>query len=276
MNITSFLIQRLRQPGLAAIIALLGVAGPAGAATINFNGAGGAGGGYGNTLQFSGGGITVDAYAWADTGALQTSTPTNWYYFQTAEVWSWSTGLGICNRLEGQNGVSCDTNEHEIDTAGTRDDLLVLHFDQLVNFENLQVTVDPWDGPGSDPNDRDIRFWIATVGAAPNLSPYSFDTLGGTFGASTLSTAPSSYNSYTHLLNVGGGPVAGNLLMITGNFANRSCTASNIEGDSECEAWKLSSIVVTPVDQVIPVPAAVWLLGSALGGLAWLRRRATR
>lgn len=272
---TPFVSTRLRRLTLALAAAGLGLAGQAGAVTIDFSGAGGNGGGFGNTLQFSAGGITVDAYAWADTGALQASTPTNWWYFQTAEVWSWSTGLGVCNRIEGQYGVSCDTNEHEIDTAGTRDDLLVLHFDQIVNFENLEVTVDPWDGPDSDPNDRDIRYWIATVAGAPDLSPYSFNTLGGTFGASTLSAATSSYNSYTHLLSALNGGLTGNLLMITGNFANRSCTASNIEGDSECEAWKLRSVVVSPIEQVIPVPAAAWLLGSALGGLAWIRRRVT-
>jgi hypothetical protein len=263
---------RLRRLSAAIAASSLGLAGTAGAVTIDFSGSGNVGG-YGNTLQFSAGGITVDAYAWADTGALQASTPTNWWYFQTAEVNSFPTGLGVCNRLEGLNGISCDTNEHEIDTAGTRDDLLVLHFDQLVNFENFEVTVDPWDGPGSDPNDRDVRYWIATVGGAPDLSTHSFNTLDGTFGANTWSPATSSYNSYTHLLNVGTGALAGNLLMITGNFANRSCTASNIEGDSECEAWKLKSVVVSPVDNVIPVPAAVWLLGSALGVLGWMRRR---
>lgn len=257
--------------GSAAVLAL--GAGPAGAVTIDFRNAGGSYG-YGNTLQFTAGGITVDAYAWAETGALQSSSP-NFWYFQTAELYSWATGIGICNRVEGSINSGCGTDEHEIDTAGSRDDLLVLYFDQLVSFDNLEVTVDPWDGThANDPNDRDIRYWISTVGSAPDLSTYSFNTLSGTFGASTLSSAPSSYNIFTHMLYNGGPAVSGNLLLLSGNFLNRSCTDLNIDGDSECEAWKLKSIVVAPVEQVVPVPAAAWLLGSALGGLAWLRRRA--
>jgi len=66
-------LQRFR-PLVAAV--LLGLCGSAGAVTITMTGAGGSGG-HGNTLQFSSGGITVNAYAWGETGALQTSTPSN-------------------------------------------------------------------------------------------------------------------------------------------------------------------------------------------------------
>jgi hypothetical protein len=264
--VTSANYPQITRSALCALA--LAVSGAAQAATIDFSN-GGTGGGYGNTLAFSGGGITVNAYAWAETGAPQTSTPTNYWYFQTAEVSSFSTGLGICNRVEGQIGLSCDTNEHEIDTVG-RDDLLVLYFDQLVSFEQLDILVDPWDGPGSDPNDRDIRYSIATVSSAPNLSTYSFATLSTAFGPSYLSAASSSYNAFNHVLPT---PMTGNLLLLSGNFIDRNCTASDISGDIECEAWKLKSIMVRPVEKVVPVPAAVWLLGSALGVLGWLRRR---
>jgi hypothetical protein len=266
-------ISQRRLPALVAAMAVL-VSQAAVAVTIDMRGTLGVYGGFGNTLQYSAGGISVDVFGWAETGSLQTSTPSNFWYFQTAEIYSFATGIGVCNRVEGSLGSgNCETNEREIDTAGSRDDLLVLYFDQTVNFSNLEVTVDPWDGTGSDPNDRDLRYWIASVPSAPDLSTFSFNTLSGTFGTSFLSSATSSYNAYTHLLSGVSGPMSGNLLMISGNWVNRNCTDSDITSDSECEAWKLKSVVVEPVSQVVPVPAAVWLLGSALGALGWMRRR---
>ena len=262
-----------RRTALLALAALtLGASGGAGAATIDLSGAGGPYG-FGNTLQFSAGGITVDVYAWAETGALQTTIPSSFYAFETAELQSWSTGIGICNRMEGATSSGCDTNEHEIDTVG-RDDLIVLFFNQVVSFDNLEVTVDPWDGVGSDPNDRDLRYWISTVGSAPDLSTQTFNTLSPAFGAGMLSNASSSYNAFTHLLhNAGASSISGDLLLISGDFMNRNCTNADITQDLECEAWKLKSVVVNSPTQVVPVPAAVWLLGSALGCLGLARRR---
>jgi hypothetical protein len=41
------------------------------------------------------------------------------------------------------------------------------------------------------------------------------------------------------------------------------------DGDGECSDW------IAPPQTVIPVPASVWLFGSALGLLGWMRRKAT-
>ncbi len=239
----------------------------ASAITIDLTNAGGAGS-YGNNLVFADGGITVTASAWAETGS-ESPASSGYYLLQTAQIWSWSTGLGVCNRNEGVASGSCNNNEHELDAVG-RDDLMVFYFDQVVSFAALQVTVDPYDGSGSDPNDRDLRYWVSTVGAAPALGTYTFNTLAPTFGTGFLSSAASSYNPFTHSLTGGsGGALTGNLLLISGNYANRNCTTANVSSDSECEAYKISSLTI----QAVPVPGAVWFTGSALGLLGWVRRR---
>jgi hypothetical protein len=252
---------------IAGLVAVLGSVSLASAATINFTNAGGSGS-YGNSLTFADSGISVTVSAWAETGS-QTPANSGYYLFQTAQVWSWSTGLGICNRNEGTANNSCDNNEHELDSVG-RDDLMVFYFDQVVNFANLQVTVDPYDGSGSDPNDRDVRYWVSTAGAAPSLGTFTFNTLSPTFGTGFLSPASSSYNPITHnLAGGGGGTLTGNLLFISGNYLNRNCTNSNISGDSECEAYKITNLTVS----MVPVPAALWMFGPALGAIGWARFR---
>lgn len=220
-------------------------------------------------MQFSSGGITVDVHAWAETGA-EAPASSGYYKFETAQVHSWATGLGNCNRDEGLASVSCNDNEHEVDSVG-RDDLMVFFFNQTVDFSQLEISVDPYDGSGSDPNDRDIRYWISTVAAAPDLSTYTFNTLAPTFGTGALSAASSSYGIYTHYLNgANGGAATGNLLLISGNYKIRSCSNYNGTSDTECEAYKIKSLSVAPV---IPVPAAAWLMGSALAAIGLLRRR---
>jgi hypothetical protein len=252
--------QRRAFTGLVAAF-LAGVATTAGAATINFSSADDTGvSTYGNSLAFSSDGIGVTARAFAETGA---ATGSGYYRFQTAEVFSWSTGLGICNRTEGTANVTCDNNGHEIDTGG-RDDLLVLVFDQVVNFSSL--TVLPFDGAGSDPNDRDVIYRVGNLAALPDLAGYSFDTLGGIagVGAEVLSAASSGYDPFTHALSG-----SGNVLFVSGNYHDRGCTAADVDDDGECEAYKVVDVVVSAV----PVPAVAWLLVPAFGIVGLRRRR---
>ncbi len=46
-----------------------------------------------------------------------------------------------------------------------------------------------------------------------------------------------------------------------------SSTVPCVGGDGECSDW------IAPPSAVIPVPASVWLFGSALGLLGWMRRK---
>lgn len=249
---------------------LVAAAGAAQALTIDLRGAGGSGG-FGNSLVFGGGGLSVTASAWAETGG-ELPAGSGYYAFQSAEIHSWSTGLGICNRSEGLAGSSCDSNEHEVDTVG-RDDLLVLVFNQRVSF--LSITVDPYDGPGSDANDRDILYRVGDLpGGLPNLANRSFASLGSIagLGAEQVSAAASGYGPLSHALSG-----VGNVLLVSGNYHDRNCFAADVSGDRECEAYKIASISVASFgSQVVPLPAGAWLLGSALGTLVVARRRGPR
>ncbi len=233
------------------------------ATTIDLTGQGSNGGGYGNQLTFSQDGINVNVSAFAETGS-EFPPSSQFYLFETAEVYSWSTGLGVCNQDEGIVGAGCVTNEHELDTV-RRDDLLVLQFDQEVNFEFL--TVDPFNGPGNDPNDRDIIYWVGNTNSMPDLTTQTFDTLDtmAGFSAETHESASSSFSPYTHVLSG-----TGNVLLLSGNYHDLGCRNRG-GSNSSCEEFKISDITVSQVSPV-PVPAAIWLLASALVGLGFVRK----
>jgi hypothetical protein len=248
--------------GLTALL----VTAPAGAVTISFLSGPANAGNWGNSLTFSDGGISVTASAFAETGA-ESPVSSGWYLFQTAQIYRWSTGLGVCNRNEGLASSTCSDTEHEVDTVG-RDDLLLFVFNQTVTFQS--VTVDPYNSSGDDPNDRDITYWVGSSANLANLATQTFDTLSAMPGfTETLVPATSSFNPITHALTG-----TGNVLLISGDYTNRNCKNADVTTNSECEAYKIRDITVTTGMTVVPVPAAAWLFGSALGLVAVARRRA--
>lgn len=236
------------------------------AVTISFLSGPANAGNWGNSLVFSNSGISVSASAYAETGG-ESPGGTGWYLFQTAQIYRWSTGLGICNRNEGLASSTCADDEHEVDTV-SRDDLLVFVFNQNVNLQS--ITVDPYNSSGSDPNDRDITYWIGNLASMPALTTQTFDTLSAmpTF-TETLNPATSGFDPYTHTLTG-----TGNVLLISGDYRNRNCKNADVTTNSECEAYKIRDLSVTAATTVVPVPGAVWLFGSALALMGVARRRA--
>ncbi len=255
---------RLTALGLATVALFASL--PAAAVTLSFLSGPANSGTWGNSLTFSNGGISVTASAWAETGA-ESPAASGWYLFQTAQIYRWSTGLGVCNRNEGLASSTCSDTEHEVDTV-SRDDLLVFVFSQTVNFQS--ITVDPYNSSGDDPNDRDITYWVGSTANLANLATQTFDTLGNMPGfTETQVFATSSFNPITHALTG-----TGNVLLLSGDYTNRSCKNADVTSNSECEAYKIRDITVSPAMAVVPVPAAAWLFGSALGLVAVARRRA--
>jgi hypothetical protein len=61
------------------------------------------------------------------------------------------------------------------------------------------------------------------------------------------------------------GPSSGVLAYAFGDWLNAGAGAGGSEFDPLATAWSVA----------VPVPAAVWLFGSALAGLGWMRRRKT-
>jgi hypothetical protein len=249
---------------LAMVAGLTGFSGLLNATSIDLRNELGNGGGFGNSLTFSNDGISVNVSSYAETGAASAGDA-DYYYFESAEVYSWDIGLGICTQLEGTSHNGCTNIEHEIDTAG-RDELLVFQFDQVVNFE--QVVVDPYQRGNYDPNDRDIIYWVGNADSLPNLSLDTFLSLSSLpgFGAETHSAASSGYDGYTHQLSG-----TGNILLLAGNYHDRNCLNYTTSNDGSCEAYKITHIDVSAA--VIPIPAAAWLFCSGLLGLAALRRK---
>ncbi len=74
-----------------------------------------------------------------------------------------------------------------------------------------------------------------------------------------------------------GGPLDKNLflnasLTLSSGISAAGSNAMSISTNSDEFGWVFTTLLTTPT---VPVPAAVWLFGSALGVMGWLRRKAT-
>jgi len=232
-------------------IAALSVALPASAGVVfDLTGTQGQTGSVGNTISFSSGGINVDISAYGETGHSQPSG-SGFFVFEEAHIASYSTGLGVCNQEEiGATGSisACINNGvlHQVDNV-SRDDLVVLQFDQVVNFINL--TVDPFQT-----HDRDISYWVGNSASLPDLLVETFDTLNDLtgFGNPLFESASASSAPFTHSLSG-----TGNILLISADYLK-----------DQDDRFKIADI---KVEAAVPLPAGAWLFLSALGGLVGLR-----
>jgi len=203
---------------------------------------------YGNQLTFLQGVETLRVQAWSNTAG----SPVNG--FETAHLRRFSTGLGVCNREEGSISSCINSNLlHQVDNV-SQQDLVLFLFDLPQAMQSL--TIDPygtWD--------RDVSFWVGNVAPSLTLSGSTFAHLGA-LGFSSQVNSLNSASDAALTLSLGG--YVGNALLVSGLFP----------GDGTPDRFKIRALTTTTVvANVVPVPAATWLLLSGIGLLAGLRRR---
>lgn len=201
---------------------------------------------YGNVRKFTQNGQVVWTSAWSDTGTGS---------LENAFLGRHSSGLGVCNRLEGSistcvgNGV-----DHQVDNAGQQD-FVLFRFDTPVALQSL--VVDP-----TGPWDRDVSFWVGTVDPAINLAgvPLANLTSLGFGGRIDVFNAPGE-----SALPVSLGGLIGNAILVS----------ALLPADNSIDRFKIRSLTAGPAT-VVPVPAAAWLFVSAGGLLVACRRTGAR
>jgi len=213
------------------------------------------GSGFGNGLDFG----DMTATAWATTGVPTGSNS----LIDQAQIQQWGTGLGACNKDEGLAFGGCNTNsEHQVDNLGD-DDYVLFTFDSLVQFENIKI--DPFFY-----SDRDVSFWIGNISSSgvmmsldpADLDPGQSNSVGfGDYNQKSFSKG--SGIKTVDLTGANGGNI-GNALL----FSARADAGNSYDND----LFKINSLEVIAV---VPVPAAAWLFGSGLLGLAGIARRKT-
>lgn len=200
---------------------------------------------WGNQLTFSKGGQQLKVSAWADTGSAPAGS------FETAYLGRFSTGLGVCNRGEGSITACIDAGlDHQVDNVGQQDLVLFL-FDTPQAFTSL--TIDPWGVW-----DRDVSFWVGTV--APNLS---------LAGASRTTLVALGFGPQVDSFNSAGESALS--ISLGGRVGNALIVSALFPADASPDRFKIKSLVTTNAT-VVPLPATMWLLVSALGSLAGVRR----
>jgi hypothetical protein len=243
---------------LGATLLMLGQPPPASAATLVDFANGGApeaivGGLFSVHRIFSADGIAVDVSAWANTGTNPAGS------FAGGHLGRYDSGLGVCNRGEAavagglSNCVFDGGLRNQVDNVGQHD-LVLFVFSETVRLD--AITIDPFGA-----FDRDLSYWIGNVSTPLQLAGLGFGNLAGLgFGA-----RQDSFNGVgADPLTIALGGVTGNALLVGARYP----------ADGLADKFKIRSLEVSAA--VVPVPAAGWLLVSAVGGLGALRTRARR
>jgi hypothetical protein len=134
----------------AAATGLIAASSVANAATITFDLRSGgtfAGSGYGNSLTYTSGDVTLRITAWGLTGNGNTT-------FQTAQLGQFSTGLGSCNRGEGTN---CGDPAHQVDNV-SQYDFVLFQLSGPGTFSFSSIVIDPFGT-----HDRDVSYYVGNA-----------------------------------------------------------------------------------------------------------------
>lgn len=196
------------------------------------------GSGDGNSYEFFDpvSGVGLDAYAWSDVGGRS---------FTASEVTRFGTGAGVCNPSEDISifvfTLPCKhfRGPRSIDNAGGLQDwmLFILHDDSV--WQELTLM-----GAG----DTDVHYAIGTINTR-NLEGMTYSEVAALgFNPAVAVTDGST------TIDLGG--VSGNALLIGSLF-----------GDTD-DAFTVSSVTT-----LVPIPAPVYLMGSALIALFARRRK---